>query len=83
MLRLEHQKQLAQRIRRRRPARWKTLREPRRSLESVCFLRVTLLQKTDVLISLVDREILKLRRDTIEQVKTVHAKLGVSLREKV
>ncbi len=83
MLRLEHQKQLAQRIRRRRPARWQTLREPRRTLESVCFLRVTLLQKTDVLISLVDREILKLRRDTVEQVKTAHAKLGVSLREKV
>ena len=43
VLRLEHQKQLAQRIRRRRPARWQTLKEPRRTLESVCFLRVTLL----------------------------------------
>ena len=44
---------------------------------------MTLLPKTDVLISLIDREILKLRRDTVEQVKTAHARLGVSLREKV
>jgi hypothetical protein len=51
MIRLEHQKQFAQRIRRRRPARWQSLKEPRRTLEAVCFLRVTLMQKTDVLIA--------------------------------
>ncbi len=83
MLRLEHQKQLAQRIRRRRPARWQTLKEPRRTLDSVCFLRVSLLQKTDELISMIERETLKLRRDTIEQAKSAHAKIGVSLREKI
>jgi TnpA family transposase len=83
MVRLEHQKQLAQRIRRRRPARWKTLKEPRRTLEAVCFLRVTLLQKTDVLIALIDREILKLRRQTVEKVRTANAELGVSLKHRV
>ena len=83
MLRLEHQKQLAQRIRRRRPARWQTLKEPRRTLESVCCLRVSLLQKADGLISMIERETLKLRRDTIERVKSSHAKMGVSLREKI
>ena len=83
MLRLEHQKQLAQRIRRRRPARWQTLKEPRRTLEAVCFLRVTLLQKTDVLIALLDREILKLRRQTVENVRTANAVLGVSLKKRI
>ena len=83
MIHLEHQKQLAQRIRKRRPARWQTLKEPRRTLEAVCFLRVTLLQKTDVLIALIDRDILKLRRQTVEQVRTANAVLGASLRNKV
>ncbi len=83
MLRLEHQKQLAHRIRRRRPARWQTLKEPRRTLEAVCFLRVTLLQKTDVLIALIDREILKLRRRTVEKIRTENAALGVALKQRV
>ena len=83
MLRLEHQKQLAQRIRRRRPARWQTLKEPRRTLEAVCFLRVTLLQKTDVLIALLDRDILRLRRQTVEKVRTANAVLGVSLKKRI
>ena len=83
MVRLEHQKQLAQRIRRRRPARWQTFKEPRRTLEAVCFLRVTLLQKTDVLIALIDREILKFRRQTVEKVRTANTALGVSLRKQV
>jgi hypothetical protein len=83
MLHLEHQKQFAQRIRKRRPARWQTLKEPRRTLEAVCFLRVTLLQKTDGLIALIDRDILKLRRQTVEQVRTANAMLGASLRTKV
>jgi hypothetical protein len=77
MVRLEHQKQLAQRIRRRRPARWQTLKEPRRTLEAVCFLRVTLLQKTDVLITLIDRDILKLRRQTVGKVRKENMALGV------
>lgn len=83
MIHLEHQKQLAQRIRKRRPARWQALKEPRRTLEAVCFLRVTLLQKTDVLIALIDRDILKLRRQTVEQVRTANAVLGASLRTQV
>lgn len=83
MLRLEHQKRFAQRIRRRRPARWQTLKEPRRTLEAVCFLRMTLLQKTDVVITLLDREILKLRRETVEKVRTTNAILGASLKNRV
>jgi TnpA family transposase len=83
VVRLEHQKQLAQRIRRRRPARWQTLKEPRRTLEAVCFLRVTLLQKTDVLISFIDREILKLRRQSVDKVRATNAMLGVALKHRV
>jgi TnpA family transposase len=83
MIRLEHQKQFAQRIRKRRPARWQTLKEPRRTLEAACFLRVSLLQKTDGLIALIDRDILKLRRETVAQVQAANALLGVSLRKKV
>jgi hypothetical protein len=82
MIRLEHQKQFAQRIRR-RPARWQALKEPRRTLEAVCFLRVTLMQKTDVLIALIDRDILKLRRQIVEKVRTANAALGVSLKKQI
>lgn len=42
-----------------------------------------LLHERDELISSVHREMLKFRRDTIEQVRTVQKKLGVSRREKV
>jgi TnpA family transposase len=83
MVRLEHQKQLAQRIRRRRPARWQTLKEPRRTLEAVCFLRVTLLQKTDALIALIDRDIMKRRRQTVEKVRKGNMALGISLKHRV
>ena len=83
MARLEHRKQLAHRIRRKRPARWQTLQEPRRTLEAVCFLRVTLLQKTDVLIALIDREVLKLRRQNVEKVRKANTALGISLGKRV
>jgi hypothetical protein len=54
-LRLERQRGYARQMRRRRPARFQALAEPRRTLERVCFLRLTLRQTTDVVLSLADR----------------------------
>ena len=54
-LRLERQRGYARQLRRRRPARFQALTEQRRTLEMVCFLRLTLLQATDVVLSLTDR----------------------------
>ncbi len=82
-IRLERQRQYALRIRRRRPTRWQALKDPRRTLEAVCFLRMMLLQTTDIAIALAERDILKLRRDTLERVKTVNAELGVTLKKRV
>jgi hypothetical protein len=42
-LRLEKQRDYAHHMRRRRPARFRALKNPRRTLEMVCFLRITLL----------------------------------------
>jgi hypothetical protein len=50
-IRLERQRRYAQRMRRRCPARFQELQEPRRTLELVCFLRLALLQTADVVIS--------------------------------
>jgi hypothetical protein len=54
-IRLERQRSYAQQMRRRRPARLRALTEPRRTLEMVCFLRIILLQGTDVVLSMADR----------------------------
>ena len=62
---LEKQKRYAHRVRSQRPARFRKLQEPRQTLDTVSFLRVTLLQLTDTVIELGGRLIL----DTVGRAK--------------
>jgi len=50
----------AQGMRKRRPSRFHQLREPRRTLELVAFMRYALLEHTDTLIRLLDRRVARL-----------------------
>jgi TnpA family transposase len=50
----------AQGMRKRRPARFHQLQEPRRTLELVAFMRYALLEHTDTLICLLDRRVARL-----------------------
>jgi hypothetical protein len=68
-IRLERQRSYARQMRRRRPARWRALAEPRRTLELVCFLRITLLHSTDVALSMADRLIQDLHARTTQDVR--------------
>jgi uncharacterized protein DUF4158 len=65
-IRLERQRGYARQMRRRRPSRVHTLTEPRRTLEMVCFLRITLLHSTDVVLSTADRLIQDLHARTTQ-----------------
>jgi hypothetical protein len=82
-IRLERQRRYAQRMRRRRPARFQELREPRRTLELVCFLRMTLLQTADVVISLADKKALTIRRDTVGRVMGENARRLIAFRQRI
>ena len=55
---LEKQKHYAHRVRSQRPARYRKLQEPRLTLDTVCFLKVTMMQLTDTVIELAGRLIL-------------------------
>jgi TnpA family transposase len=67
--RLERQGGYARQMRHRRPARFRALTEPHRTLEMVCFLRITLLQTTDVVLSLADRLIQDLHAHAAQAVR--------------
>lgn len=82
-IRLERQRRYAQRMRRRRPARFQDLQEPRRTLELGCFLRMTLLQTADVLISLTDKKALTFRRDTVARVTGENTRRLIALRQRI
>ena len=62
---LEKQKLYAHRVRSQRPVRYRKLQEPRLTLDTVSFLRVTLLQLMDTVIELAGRLIL----DTVGRAK--------------
>jgi TnpA family transposase len=66
---LERQRAYAASARRRRPARLQTLAEPRRTLEIVCLLRLTMLERTDYAISSGEMR----GRDIVRQAKDVVA----------
>jgi TnpA family transposase len=82
-IRLERQRRYAQRMRRRRPARFQEIQEPRRTLELVCFLRMTLLQTADVLISLADKKALRIRHDTVARVTGENTQRLIALRQRI
>jgi len=75
-LRLERQRDYARELRRRPPVRFRDLKEPRRTLEMVCFLRITLLQTTDIALSLVDLLILELHARTVKEVREAESRVA-------
>jgi len=79
-LRFERQRKYAAQMRHRRPVRFKTLGEPRRTLEMVCFLRVSLLQITDVVLTQIDMRITDIFRQTEDKVRTSEDRSASHLR---
>jgi TnpA family transposase len=75
-LRLERQRDYARDLHRRRPARFRELKNPRRTLEMVCFLRITLLQTTDVAVSLADLLMLELHARTVKEVRDAESRVA-------
>ena len=75
-LRLERQHNYARAGRRRRPARFRDVTNPRQTLERVCFLRITLLQATDVAVSLADLLMLELHARTVKEVREAEARVA-------
>jgi len=75
-LRLERQRAYARRMHRRRPARFRALKDPGRTLEMVCFLRITFLQTTDVAVSLADLLIVSLHARTLGEVREAQARVA-------
>jgi TnpA family transposase len=75
-LRLARQHDYARALRRRRPARFREVTNPRRTLEMVCFLRITLLQATDVVVSLADLLMLELHARTVKEVREAEARVA-------
>ena len=59
---LKCQQGYARRMRWSRPGRFRARKEPRRTLELVCFLRMRLLELSDGVLALADLDILKIRR---------------------
>ena len=55
---IEKQKLYAHRVRSQRPVHYRKLQEPRRTLDTVCFLKVAVMQLTDTVIELAGRLIL-------------------------
>lgn len=64
---LERLRVYAQRMIRRRPARFHALEEPRRTLELVSFCRIALLETTDVILHLFERKLTEIVRDARSQ----------------
>jgi TnpA family transposase len=75
-LRLERQRGYARQMRWRRPARFRALKEPRRILEMVCFLRITLLPTTDVALSLAALLIQDLHARVVREVRDTEARVA-------
>jgi hypothetical protein len=71
---LERQRAYARDLHRRRPARFRDVKNPRRTLEMVCFLRITWLQTTDVAVSLADLLMLELHARTVQEVRDAEAR---------
>jgi TnpA family transposase len=65
---LEQQRAYARRVRRRRPAKWRRVKEPRRTLELVCFVRISLMQLTDVFLSMASMQGAAIFRKATEEV---------------
>lgn len=79
-VRLDRQQSYASRMRKKRPARFRQLNEPRRSIELVCWLRVVLMQLMDVALTLGGMQTSRVERLAREQVIDEDAELTSVLR---
>lgn len=68
-IRLVRQRHHARKIRWQEPLQLRTYSEPRRSTELSCFLRITLLHATDVIVSLIEMKVLSIQRAVIDKAK--------------
>ena len=65
----EHEHAFARAVARRRPSKFRGIREPRRSLELVSFVRHSLAQHTDNFIDMADRRVVQLWRRAAERAR--------------
>ena len=80
---IEKQRFYARRMRRRRPARFNELSEPRRTLELVCFLRMALLRTTDAVLHMTRQRTTDLFRDARNEAVREDARSALTYREAV
>lgn len=80
---LEKQRFYARRMRRRRPSRVAELREPRRTLELVCFLRMALVRTTDAILHMTRQRTADLVREAREDALREDARNALTYREAV
>jgi TnpA family transposase len=80
---LEKQRFYAPRMRRRRPSRFAELREPRRTLELVCFLRMALTRTTDAILHMTRQRTADLVREAQEDALREDARNALTYREAV
>lgn len=80
---IEKQRFYARRLRRRRPAKLAELRDPRRTLEIVCFLRMALLRTTDAVLHMTRQRTADLMREAREETIRQDARSALSYREAV
>ena len=65
----EHEHTLARAVIRRRPSKFRGIREPRRTLELVSFVRYSLAEHTDNFIDMADRRVMQLWRRAAEKAR--------------
>ena len=69
VLSAEHQHSYARAVTRRRPSKFRGIREPRRTLELVSFMRHSLAEHTDNFIDMADRRVVQLWRRAAERAR--------------
>lgn len=64
-----------------KPAKFKELRNPARTLRLVCYLKMALMQATDTAIMLGGRQIAKIARNAYEKARLLEAQTAINYRE--
>ncbi|MDR5822477.1 hypothetical protein [Caballeronia sp. LZ043] len=80
---IEKQRAYAQRIQARRPAKVRELKASTRTIELICFLRVTLLDLTDALLYQTGRRISDLVRQAYDRTTVRQARSAIEYRQKL
>lgn len=80
---LEKIRSYAEQLRNIRPARFKELKDPLRTLRLVCFLKLTLMEATDTAILLGGRRVTKIMADAYNRAQALEGKTAFSYHETV